>query len=160
MPVCRVDESPDRLQSFSRIHAEAHRRFNLIVVLVNRTRSGVNLLYGDLESTCKGGYESAGSGSREMWVCDDDGSNPVQLTSFWRAQYRGATVATGWQPRRVLIDDARQSRPLCDPSARRRPTQDHRPPRARPSRRLVRRRGTDLFPVRPDEKQRDLQSAC
>jgi len=47
-------------------------------------------------------FESRRSGNPEIWVCDSDGSNPVQLTSF-----RGQDVTTPrWSPdsRRIAFD--------------------------------------------------------
>jgi Tol biopolymer transport system component len=47
-------------------------------------------------------FTSARSGAIEIWVCDSDGSNPVQLTSFGR----GMTGSPHWSPdsKQIVFD--------------------------------------------------------
>ena len=43
-------------------------------------------------------FASARSGSYEIWICDRDGSNPVQLTSFGGPERGMETASPSWSP--------------------------------------------------------------
>ena len=64
-------------------------------------------------------FKSNRSGRYEIWVCDSDGSNAIQLTSIGRAASSSPALVPGWPAHRIRFGPRRSSRPVPDQHARR-----------------------------------------